>query len=111
MVIPGFVPLFFDNATLGLYAEMKGGMRALVTCCVASGVLQVLGSAAAIGLFSLASFGGYPGNLDWATTWLGIGAVINWLAVPGAILCIVGMLVIPQLQYRHHKDTYFQMEE
>lgn len=111
MVIPGFVPLFFDNATIGLYAEMKGGIRGLVVCCVISGVIQVLGSAAAIGLFQLASFGGYPGNLDWATVWLLVGGVLRTLAVPGAILCILAMLVIPQIQYRHHKDTYFQMEE
>lgn len=111
MVIPGFVPLFYDNATLGLYANMKGGLRALVICCIGSGLLQVLGSAAAIGLFQLAAFVGYPGNLDWATLWLGIGTVINWLAVPGAILCIVGMLVIPQIQYRNNKENYFRMEE
>lgn len=109
MIIPGFVPLFYDNATIGLFARIKGGFKALVICCIGSGVLQVLGSAAAIGLFQMAPFGGYVGNLDWATLWPAMGAMIKYLSVPGAILCIVGMLIIPQLQYRKNKENYFNL--
>lgn len=92
MIIPGFVPLFYDNATIGLYANMKGGFRALMACCIGSGLLQVLGSAVAIGLFQMGSFGGYVGNLDWATLWPLMGYIMKYLAVPGVIVCIVGML-------------------
>lgn len=109
MIIPGFVPLFYDNATIGLYANNKGGFKALVICCIGSGLLQVLGSAAAILLFQMAPFGGYVGNLDWATLWPVMGLAIKYLAVPGAILCIVAMLVIPQLQYRKNKENYFNL--
>ena len=109
MIIPGFVPLFYDNATIGLYANLKGGIKALIACCIGSGVLQVLGSAVAIVLFQMAPFGGYVGNLDWATLWPVMGAVIKYLSVPGMILCILGMLCIPQLQYRNNKETYFDL--
>lgn len=109
MIIPGFVPLFYDNATIGLYANIKGGIKALIACCIGSGILQVLGSAVAIVLFKMATFGGYVGNLDWATLWPLMGVVIKYLTVPGIILCILGMLCIPQLQYRHNKETYFDL--
>lgn len=56
MIIPGFVPLFYDNATIGLYANIKGGIRALIACCIGSGILQVLGSAVATVLFKMAPF-------------------------------------------------------
>ncbi len=110
MIIPGFVPLFYDNATIGLYANMKGGMKGLIACCVGSGLLQVLGSAAAIVLFQMGPFGGYVGNLDWATLWPAMGVVIKYLTVPGVILCIIGMLIIPQLQYRKNKANYFNLD-
>lgn len=111
MIIPGFVPLFYDNATIGLYANHKGGFKALVVMCIGSGLLQVFGSAAAIGLFGMSSFGGYVGNLDWATLWPAMGLVIKYLAVPGVFLCMIGMLLIPQFQYRRNKETYFSLNE
>ena len=111
MIIPGFVPLFYDNATIGLYANKKGGFKALIIFCIGSGLLQVIGSALAIQLFGMATFGGYVGNLDWATLWPAMGLVIKYLAVPGMVLCIVGMLIIPQLQYRNHKERYFDLAE
>lgn len=107
MIIPGFVPLFYDNATIGLYANLKGGTKALIICCIGSGILQVLGSAFGIILFQMSSFGGYVGNLDWATLWPLIGVVMKYLTIPGLIICIVGMLMIPQLQYRRNKENYF----
>jgi len=109
MIIPGFVPLFYDNATIGLYADLKGGIKALIACCIGSGVLQVLGSAFAIVLFQMSPFGGYVGNLDWATLWPLMGVVIKYLSVPGIVICILGMLVIPQLQYKNNKEGYFSL--
>lgn len=74
-------------------------------------MLQVLGSAVAIQLFGMATFGGYVGNLDWATLWPVMGVAIKFLALPGMILCIVGMLIIPQIQYRNHREKYFELAE
>ena len=111
MIIPGFVPLFYDNATIGLYANKKGGFKALIVMCIGSGLIQVLGSALAITLFGMSGFGGYVGNFDWATLWPAMGFIIKYLSIPGVLLCIVGMLVIPQLQYRHNKERYFDLAE
>lgn len=110
MIIPGFVPLFYDNATIGLYANLKGGIKALIACCIGSGLIQVLGSAMGIMLFQMAPFGGYVGNLDWATLWPLMGVIIKYLTVPGIVICILGMLIIPQLQYRNNKENYFDLE-
>lgn len=111
MIIPGFVPLFYNNATIGLYANHKGGFRTLVIFCVTLELLQVLGSAVAIGLFSMGQFGGYVGNLDWATIWPIFSCVIQSFAIFGIIIAIIGMLIISQLQYRKHKDSYFQFND
>ncbi|MCI8376419.1 MAG: PTS transporter subunit IIC [Lachnospiraceae bacterium] len=109
MIIPGFVPLFYDNATIGLYASKKGGFPALLVCCGGSGFLQILGSAGAVFLFQMGSFGGYPGNLDWATLWPAMGVLIRQLRIPGTLLCMAGMLLIPQIQYRKNKECYFTL--
>lgn len=111
LIIPGFVPMFYDNATLGLYANNKGGFKALIAVCLGSGLLQVLGSAFAINLFGMAEFGGYVGNLDYATLWPVIGLAMKYLAVPGMVLAIVGMLIIPQVQYHKNKENYWKVTE
>ena len=40
-----------------------------------------------------------------------MGYIMKYLAVPGVIVCIVGMLAIPQLQYRRNKENYFNVGE
>ena len=111
LIIPGFVPMFYDNATLGLYANNKGGLKALIAICLGSGIIQVLGSAFAIQLFGMAAFGGYVGNFDYATLWPAIGLLMKYLAVPGIILAILGMLLIPQFQYAKNKENYWKVTE
>lgn len=107
MIIPGFVPLFYDNATIGLYANNKGGFKALVFMCIGCGLVQVLGSAVAISLFSMQQFGGYVGNYDWASLWPVIGFFVKYMAVFGILAAVVLMLLIPQIQYRRNKENYF----
>lgn len=108
-IVPGFVPLFYDNATIGLYANNKGGFRALAIFCMTSGLLQVLGSAFAANLFEMAQFGGYVGNLDWATAWPVFGFIINHFSIIGVVAVILGMLIIPQLQFKNNKEKYFDL--
>lgn len=45
LVIAGFVPVFFDNATIAVYANNKGGMKAALVLPFISGLCQVFGSA------------------------------------------------------------------
>lgn len=107
LIIPGFVPVFFDNATLGVFANKKGGFRGLAIICFCSGLIQVFGGAFAAGAFGLAAYGGWHGNFDWDTLWPGIGWLIQNFGSLAIALAIIVMLIIPQLQYRRNKKGYF----
>ena len=45
IVIAGFIPVFFDNAAIGVFANNRGGYKAALVLPFISGVVQVLGSA------------------------------------------------------------------
>ena len=107
VVIAGFVPLFFDNATIGVYADNKGGLRACLIMPFISGLLQVFGSALIAGWVSMAAYGGYLGMWDWAVVWPIMTVVMKYLSYAGLAIVVVALLAIPQLQYLAHKDTYF----
>ncbi|MDO4432245.1 MAG: PTS ascorbate transporter subunit IIC [Aerococcaceae bacterium] len=110
LIITGFVPVFFDNATFAVYANRKGGLRAAAILTFCSGVIQVLGGAAAAYMFQLDKFGGWHGNFDWSTFWLGGGWLMKFGFVGIAIIAIV-LLAIPQLQYLKNKQHYFTIAE
>lgn len=112
MIITGFVPVFFDNATVAVFANKFGGVRAASILPFCTGIVQVLGGGFAAWYFELYKFGGWHGNIDWDTLWPVIGIILKNFSTPGLILVIVLMLVIPQLQYRRsaNKDNYFKVE-
>lgn len=107
MIITGFVPVFFDNATLGVFANRFGGLRALVIICFFTGILQVLGGALAASLTGLYEFGGYHGNIDWDTIWTFNAWAFQVFGLPAIIAITLAMLAIPQIQYMRAKATYF----
>ncbi len=45
LVIAGFVPVFFDNAVIAVYADNRGGIKAAMLLPFISGLIQVFGSA------------------------------------------------------------------
>lgn len=111
LIITGFVPLFFDNATFAVFANRKGGLKAAMIIPFISGIIQVLGGAVAAHYFELSQYGGWLGNFDWDTLWPVIGIVMNNLGYVGVAIAIIGMLIIPQIQYRKNKNGYFKMVE
>ncbi|HWR28353.1 MAG TPA: PTS ascorbate transporter subunit IIC [Negativicutes bacterium] len=110
MIITGFVPVFFDNATVAVFANKFGGARAAAICAYCTGIMQVVGGAFAAWYFELYKYGGWHGNIDWDTIWPFFGVIMKNFAVPGVILIILAMLVIPQIQYRRseNKELYFK---
>lgn len=109
LIISGFVPLFFDNATIAVFANNRGGIKAAMILPFISGVIQVLGGAIGVTMFGLTAFGGWYGNFDFSSVWLVLGGLFKVFSLAGVIACIVIMLAIPQIQYglSKNKENYF----
>ncbi len=107
VVIAGFVPLFFDNATIGVYCNNRGGARAAMLFPFISGLCQVFGSAIIAGWVGMATQGGYLGMWDWAVVWPVMTGLMHVLSYVGLVLVIVALIAIPQIQYLRNKDSYF----
>ncbi|MDQ0222847.1 PTS ascorbate transporter subunit IIC [Streptococcus moroccensis] len=112
LIITGFVPVFFDNAAIAVYADKRGGWKAATILSFCSGVLQVAVGAIAVALLDLANFGGYHGNIDFEIPWVPFGYLFKYLGLAGYVLVCVLLLVIPQLQYAKAKDkeAYYRGE-
>lgn len=111
LVISGFVPLFFDNATLAVFANRLGGIRAAAIIPFCCGILQVLGGGFAVYYFTTGNFGGWHGNIDWDTVWPVIGLIMQNFQYVGVAFVVIALLAIPQIIYQRHKDTYFLIAE
>lgn len=107
IIISGFVPMFFDNATIGVYANNKGGLKATLIFPFFTGIMQVLGSAAIAYWVGLSAYGGYLGMWDWAVIWPAFTVVMSFLGYFGVVLVVAFLVAIPQFQYAKNKDTYF----
>ena len=59
----------------------------------------MLGGAIAVAIFGMKEYGGWIGNFDWDTMWPVIGLLMKNLQYVGIAIVILGMLIIPQLQY------------
>ena len=109
LVITGFVPVFFDNATIACFANKKGGFKAVMILCFASGLIQALGGAFAAGFFRTASYGGWYGNFDFEIFWPWAGVLFKYGGYIGLAATILFLLAIPQLQYRRNREGYFEI--
>lgn len=111
LVICGFVPVFFDNSTIAVFANEKGGIKAALILPFLSGICQVFGSALIAGWTGMAAYGGYLGMWDWAVVWPIMTVIMKFLGVIGIIVVAVGLLAIPQIQYKRDKEGYFLITE
>lgn len=107
IVIAGFIPLFFDNAVIAVFANNRGGFKAACLFPFLSGIIQVGGSAVFATWIGMSKYGGYLGMFDWATAWPLFTVMMKFLGYVGIALVVVGLLIIPQLQYRKNPDGYF----
>jgi PTS system ascorbate-specific IIC component len=111
IIICGFVPVFFDNATIGLVANEKGGLAACLVIPFLSGLIQVFGAAFISGWVGMAAYGGYLGMFDWDTVWPLFTVIMKFLGYIGVALVVVILLAIPQIEYKMDPEGYFLMTE
>ncbi len=111
LVIAGFVPVFFDNGSIGLFVNKRGGLKATLILPFFSGICQVFGSAIIAGWVGIAAYGGYLGMWDWAIIWPVFTAAMTYLSYIGIALILLIMILIPQLEYRRDKEGYFLITE
>ena len=82
VLIPSFIPLFFDGATVGVFSNKFGGWKALVVLCFCTGLIQIFGSALAVYMLDLTW---WQGVSDYATIWVAVTAILKGI---GALLGI-----------------------
>ena len=111
IIICGFIPVFFDNAVMGLVANEKGGVKACLIIPFCSGLIQVFGAALIAGWVGLASYGGYLGMFDWDTVWPIFTVLMKYLGYIGVVLVAVILLALPQIEYRMDPEGYFLITE
>lgn len=108
LIIAGFICLFFDNGTLAVFANKAGGRRAAAIVPFIAGLIQVFGSALVLNfLVGPEQVIGWMGMFDWATLFAGTTILSKYLGIIVPIVLIPALLIIPQLQYKRHKETYF----
>ena len=107
IVVCGFIPMFFDNATIAVFCNNRGGFKAAILFPFISGLLQVFGSAAVATWVGLVEYGGYLGMWDWAVIWPTFTVIMKFLGFAGLAIVVIILIAIPQIQYACDKEYYF----
>lgn len=123
LVITMFVPIFFDNATIGVFANSKLGIAGTLIIPCINGFLQIILSAVFANLMGLTSgwsaelgapagAGAWMAMNDWITVWPVFGIIIRYIPYVGVAIVIAILIAIPQLQYylghkKEDREDYF----
>ena len=107
LLLPAFIPLFFDNATLACFANRYGGRRAAVILPLLNGLFQVAASELMLLFFqgngfNLSAWGAFFDNNTLLPALLvGVKALgpVVWMIILSVVL-----LVCAQLYYRDHVE-------
>lgn len=107
LAVAGFVPVFFDNATISVYVNSKAGARAAMIFTFISGLIQVFGSVFFAQMFGLVEHGGYMAMFDWVVIWPAFTVIMQNLGYIGVAIVVIFLVMIPQLQYKKDPKGYF----
>lgn len=107
LIIPGFIPMFFSNATIGVFANQFGGWKAVMKICFVMGIIEILGSAWVIHLLATqgTTFNGWMGMADWALFFPPILQGI--VSIPGFFF----ILLLLALVYMYYASRQLRQEE
>ncbi|QEH62007.1 PTS system, ascorbate-specific IIC component [Spiroplasma chinense] len=97
IIMVGFIPMFFDGAALGLYANASGGWKACLTIPFVAGILVVFGAVLVVQtggrtgqIFQI----GYNGLFDWTTIWAVIIAILTTVPSSAAMYLVFFVPII-----------------
>lgn len=79
LVLPGSTPLLFSGGPIGVVANKKGGIRAVIVCCLLLGMIQSFGTVWAIDLMQYPAGAGWSGMFDFSTFWPAVTEVMKWI--------------------------------
>lgn len=107
VAIMGFTALFFEHGPIAVFADRKGGIKLQMLMNVLNSFVQVLLGGFICYSLGLGAYGGFGITSNWAYMLSFIIPLLKYLGVAGIVIVLVVALVIPQIQYLRHKDTYF----
>ncbi len=107
LAVAGFVPVFFDNATISVYVNSRAGAKAAMISTFICGIIQVFGSVFFADMFGLVEYGGFMAMFDWVVIWPAFTVLMQFAGYIGVAIIIIGLVAIPQLQYRKDPEGYF----
>lgn len=117
MIIPGFIPMFFSNATIGVFANHFGGWKAVMKICIVMGIIEVVGSAWAIHIFMNqgVEFSAWMGMADWALIFPPIFAALSisklFFIVLVALSCVYMFFASKTLRAEEDAEILLTLEE